>query len=46
MNGEQINEIKDFICLLKKLDTRKKEGLYLLMRGAAVVSGTKNDIYE
>ncbi len=38
-------EIKEFVTLLQKLDENKQRGLYLMLQGAAVLSGNKDNIF-
>ncbi len=39
-------EITEFISLLQKLDENKQRGLYLIIQGAAMLSGSKEDIFS
>lgn len=39
-------EITEFVSLLQKLDRDKQRGLYLMIKGAAVLTGNKKEIFS
>ena len=45
-NDGILSEAIDFVRLLKNLDEKQQEGLYLIIQGAAVLDGAKSNIFE
>ena len=41
-----VSEVAEFIKLLQKMDEKKQQGIYMMIRGASVISETKKDIWE
>lgn len=39
-----IKEITEFIKLIKQLDESKQKGLYLIIKGAGIMTGKKDEL--